>query len=94
MHILASSLGCIIGSPPFTYLSLPLSLLKPKLEDFGLVIKIIDKRLAGCSTFLSYGDKLTLIKSIFTSLPTFFMSTLSLPAGIVDQINKYHRLCF
>lgn len=43
---------------------------------------------------LSYGDKLTLIKSVFTSLPTFFMSTLVLPAGIVEQINKYLKHCF
>lgn len=58
------------------------------------VIKRTDKRLTGCSTFLSYGDKLILIKSVFTSLPTFFMSSLELPAGIVEQINKYLRHCF
>lgn len=91
MELLASSLGCSIGAFPFTYLGLPLSLVKPRLEDFVPVIKRIDKRLSGCSTLLSYGDKLTLIKSIFTSLPTFFMSTLMLPAGIVEQINKYLR---
>ena len=44
--------------------------------------------------FLSYGDKLILIKSVFTSIPTFFMSTLELPTGIVEQINKYLRHCF
>lgn len=94
MEIPANSLGCNIGSFPFTYLGLPLSLTKPKLEDFVPVIKRIDKRLAGCSTFLSYGDKLTLMKSVFTSLPTFFMCTLMSPANIVEQINKYPRHCF
>lgn len=94
MEVLASKLGCKIGSLPFTYLGLPLTLSKPKLDDFSPVLKRIDKRLACCSTLLSYGDKLTLIKSVFTSLPTFFMSTLALPLGIVEQINKYLRHCF
>ena len=46
------------------------------------------------TVLLSYGDKLVLIKVVFTSLPTFFMSTLALPAGILEQINKYLRSCF
>uniref|UniRef100_A0A8R7TQK5 Reverse transcriptase domain-containing protein n=1 Tax=Triticum urartu TaxID=4572 RepID=A0A8R7TQK5_TRIUA len=75
MQLLANNLGCSIGTLPFTYLGLPLSLLKPKLEDFAPIIKRIDRRFASYSTLLSYGDKLTLIKSVFTSLPTFFMST-------------------
>lgn len=94
MNDLASILGCTIGSLPFTYLGLPLCLVKPKLVDFAPLLQRIDKRLAGCSTMLSYGDKMTLIKSVFTSLPTFYMSTLMLPAGIIEQINKYLRHCF
>lgn len=89
MQNLALKLGCKIGSFPFTYLGLPLNLSKPRLEDFVPVMQRIDRRLVGCSTLLSYGDKLTLIKSVFTCLPTFFISTLSLPAGITEQINKY-----
>lgn len=66
LEVLASRLGCKIGSLPFTYLGLPLSLSKPKLEDFCPVLQRIERRLNGCSTFLSYGDKLTLIKFVFT----------------------------
>lgn len=94
MEILANNLGCDIGYFPFTYMGLPLTLTKPRLEDFAPILKRIDKRLMGCSTLLSYGDKLVLIKVVFTSLPTFFMSTLALPAGILEQINKYLRSCF
>jgi len=31
---LAQSFGCTLGSLPFTYLGLPLSLYKPKVEEF------------------------------------------------------------
>lgn len=94
MQALAARLVYSIGSFHFTYLGLPLSLSKPKLEDFFLVIKRIDRRLSSCSTFLSYGDKLTLIKSVFVHLPIFFMCTLDLPKGIIDQINKALKHCF
>lgn len=56
--------------------------------------KRIDRRLAGCSTLLSYGDKMILIKCVFSSLPTFFMSTLTISVGVLEQINKYLRHCF
>lgn len=94
LQSLPNRLGCSTGCFPFAYLGLPLNLAKPKLEDFALVLRRIDKRLSGCSTFLSYGDKLTLFKSVFTSLPTFFVSTLDLQVGIIEQINKYPRHCF
>lgn len=58
------------------------------------MLKRIERRLSGCSTLLSYGEKLTIIKSAFTSLPTFFMSSLALPATVIDQINKYIKHCF
>src|SRR3954468_19511258 len=64
------------------------------MEDFAPVLNRIDKRLAGCSTLLSQGGKLTLIKSVFTSLPAFYMSTLTLPKGIIEQINRYLKHCF
>ena len=69
MQLLANNLGCSIGTFPSTYLGLPLSLLKPKLEDFAPIIKRIDRRLDGCSTLLSYGNKLTLIQSVFQAFP-------------------------
>src|SRR4051812_43087015 len=83
INLLANQFRCSIGKFPFTYLGLPLSISKPKMEEFAHVIQRIEQRLAGCSTLLSQGEKLVLIKSFFTSLPTFYMSTLSLPRGII-----------
>lgn len=94
MQHLSSLLGCHIGSLPLSYLGLPLSIHKPKTEDFLPLLKRIETRLMGCSTLLSFGDKLTLIKSVFSSMPIFFMCTLSIPATVVNQLNKYLKHCF
>lgn len=94
MNELSSILGCQIGTLPLSYLGLPLSLTKPKIEDFFPLLKRIENRLQGCSTLLNYGDKLVLIKSVFSSMPSFVMSTLSLPKAVIQQINKYLKNCF
>lgn len=54
----------------------------------------IENRLLSCSTMLSTGDKLTLLKFVFTSMPTFFMCTLMIPKTILKQINSYLMNCF
>jgi len=40
---------------------------------------------------LSYDGRVILIKSVFAALPIFFMCTLALPMGVMDQIIKYLR---
>ena len=54
----------------------------------------IERVLAGCDSFLSYGDKLVLVRFVFHSLPIFFMCTLTLPIEVMEQINKYLRHFF
>lgn len=43
---------------------------------------------------LSYAEKLVLVKSVFLSLPIFYMSTLSLPVGNVSHLNIFLKHCF
>lgn len=51
---LLAILGCKHGSLPFTYLGLPLCASRLKIEDFTPICQQIERRLAGCSTMLSY----------------------------------------
>lgn len=53
---LAGVLGCQVGSFPFTYLGLPLGIVKPNLQHFMPLIDRIDRRLAICSSALSFGE--------------------------------------
>lgn len=90
---LAATFGCSIGSLPFTYLGLPLGLTKPKIDDFLPLVTRCERRLTSTSLFLSQAGKLQMTNSIFSSLPTFFMSTFLLHSTVRDQVDKYKKHC-
>ena len=56
------------------------------------VIEKIDCCLVGWKRmYLSKDRRITLIKSIISNLPKYFMSLLSLPTGVVNHIEKLQR---
>jgi hypothetical protein len=75
MQIFANTLGCSIGSMPFTYLGLPLGTTKPKVMDFLPSISKYERRLSSTSTFLSQAGKLQMTNVVFSMLPTFHLCT-------------------
>lgn len=92
-QLLASTFGCSLGTLPFTYLGLPLGITRPKVVDFSPLTDRIKRRLTASSSFLSYGDRLTLVNSVLSSLPTYYMCTLSLPLSVIDSIDRARRHC-
>lgn len=91
---MASTFGCSLGSLPFTYLGLPLETTKPRVVDFSPLTDRIERRFTASSSFLSYGDRLTLVNSVLSSLPTYYMCTLSLPvSSVIDSIDRARRHC-
>lgn len=58
------------------------------------MLKRFENRLMGCSTLLSTRDKLILIKYVFSSMPIFFMCSLSIPVTVVNQLNIFLKNCF
>ena len=90
---LASTFGCTIGSFPFTYLGLPLGLTKPQVKDYAPLICRIERKLSASSQFLSYAGRLQLVNSVISSLPTYYMCSLKLPAAVVEIIDKLRRNC-
>jgi hypothetical protein len=89
----ARTFNCVTGSLPFTYLGLPLSLTKPRVIDFSPLVSKYERRLAATSVFLSQAGRLEVTNSIFSALPTFAMSTFLLHQTVIDQIDKYRKLC-
>lgn len=83
---LANTFGCKVGSMPFTYLGLPLGTTKPSLLDFTPLLSKIERRLSGTSKFLSYHGRLTLVNSVFSALPTFYMCSLKLPPQVINRL--------
>lgn len=83
----------ILGTFPFTYLGLPLGLIKPKGDDFFPLVQRVERTLASCALYLSYGARLTMVNVSFSSMPIFYMCSLKLPVGDIEQIDKYRRHC-
>lgn len=61
--------------------------------DFSPLTDRIERKLTASSTFLSYGDRLTLVNSVLSSLPTYYMCSLSLPVAVIENIDRARRHC-
>ncbi|KAK3231065.1 hypothetical protein Dsin_002946 [Dipteronia sinensis] len=88
----ASVLKCKAETLPISYLGLPLGSWPSSKAMWTPVIERIDKRLAPWKRkFLSKGGRLTLIKTVISSIPTYFMSIFKIPVGIAQRIEKLQR---
>lgn len=90
---LARTFNCEIGSFPFTYLGLPLSLTKPRAIDFSPMVTRCEKILAATSVFLNQAGRLEITNSVLSAMPTLYMSTFLLQQNVIDQIDKFRKLC-
>lgn len=89
LHSFANRLNCLHHKLPLKYLGLPLganpsrkSTWKPVLEKLKLKLASWKKRL------LSFAERLTLIKSVLSSLLTYYLSLFKIPAGVAKEIEK------
>nr|ABA98347.1 retrotransposon protein, putative, unclassified [Oryza sativa Japonica Group] len=89
--LLAGILGCNIGSLPFTYLGLPLGTTRHRVVDFAPLVDRIERRLTASSIFLPQGGRLTLINSVISSIPTYYMSSLQLPVTVIKAIDTARK---
>jgi hypothetical protein len=93
VSLFTDALACRQGSLHFTYLGLPLSTTKPRKEFFMPLILSAQRRLSSCSMYLNYGDKLRLVNSVLSSLPTFYLCTLRVYKWVLLEFDKYRRHC-
>jgi hypothetical protein len=92
LHI-ARTFNCEIGSLPFTYLGLPLSLSKLRAIDFSPLVTKCERRLAATSIFLNQARRLEITNSVLTAMATFCLSTFLLQQSVIEQIDKFRKLC-
>lgn len=88
MNCLVAILSGEIGTPPTTYLGMPL-LAKSNFVDIrNGVLEMCEKKLARWTTqYLSFGGKLTLINSVLDALPTYMM----IPGGVIKRLDSIKR---
>jgi hypothetical protein len=89
----ARTFRCEVVTMPFTYLGLPLGTTRPTVHEFSPLISKMEKRLSGVSKFLSYHGRLTLVNSVFSALPTYYMCSLIIPPAVIQQIDRFRKHC-
>jgi hypothetical protein len=85
---LVAVFGCAVGQLPFTYLGLPLGTTKPTVEDMSPLLGMVERRLNASAFFLGYGGRLQFVKSVLSSLPTFFLCSLKVQKTILNICDR------
>lgn len=85
----AGILGCKVGMLPTSYLGLPLCIGTPSKSLWFPVVEKLEKRLASWkANYLSWRGQISLIKSVLSSLPIYYLSLFKCPSEIVRWIEK------
>lgn len=67
--------------------------IRPKVIDFAPLVDRVERRLSTTIALLSYGDRLTIVNAVLSSLPTYYMCFLSLPKSVIESIDRARRHC-
>ncbi|KAJ4789773.1 RNA-directed DNA polymerase (reverse transcriptase)-related family protein [Rhynchospora pubera] len=92
INSVTSILNCDMAQLPLSYLGLPLTTNRPTRDVYHQLIEKIERKLAGWKNkLLSRAGRLTLVTSVMTSIPIFFMSVFKLPSWVIKTIDKLRR---
>lgn len=85
----AEILGCKTQALPIKYLGMPLGA-SPKLKSTWnpVIQRIISKLPSWKKRALSFGGRLTLLKSVLSSLPIYYLSLFKIPEGVAKSIER------
>ncbi|MFS7997684.1 putative RNA-directed DNA polymerase [Helianthus anomalus] len=92
---LANFLNCKVGSFPFKYLGLYVGANMNLVRNWKPIVDLFKVRLSiWKAKTLSYGGRITLIKSVLSSLPTYFFSLYRAPTQVLKQLERLRRVFF
>ena len=92
VHALAKILGCKVRALPMTYLGMPLGVSYKAPSIWNPILEKIERKLAGWKKlYLSKGGRLTLLKSMLSSLPTYFLFLFSPFLHVANKIENLQR---
>lgn len=88
----ARVLGCRSGTTPFCYLGIKVGANMSRINNWDPVVKVFKTRLSNWkASSLSIGGRLTLIKSVLQSLPSYYFSMFEAPVGVVNTLEGLIR---
>ena len=74
------------------YLGMPLGILYKTASNWNPILERMEKKLAGWKRlYLSKGGRLTLLKSILSSLSTYYLSLFTIPKAVVTRLELIQR---
>ncbi|KAJ0495935.1 putative reverse transcriptase zinc-binding domain-containing protein [Helianthus annuus] len=92
---MANTLGCKKGSFPFKHLGLLVGANMNLVRNWKPVIEVFKNRLSiWKAKNLSYGGRITLVKSVLNSLPTYFFSLYKAPVKVLEILERLRRVFF
>lgn len=89
LQTLADSIGCKVGSLPFTYLGLPVGTTKPRIIDLMTLVYNMERRLFSSSSFLAQGGRLQYLNSALSSVPHFSSAVWIYHQGFLNSWKGY-----
>ncbi|GJW96967.1 RNA-directed DNA polymerase, eukaryota [Tanacetum coccineum] len=93
--IAANLIGCTTFTTPFNYLGFKVGAPSSKSCSWDEVLTKIFARLSKWKLkTLSIGGRLTIIKSVLTSLPLYHMSIYKVPMGVLNRMESIRRRFF
>jgi len=90
----ATYLNCSQMSIPFPYLGIPIGANPRSSAIWDPIIKKCERKLAKCKQkYISFGRRVTLIKSVLNSIPIYFLSGFffRIPKKVADKLVKVQR---
>lgn len=88
----AETLHCNRGLLPITYLGIPISGRWPRRQDWeGLILKVRRRLGSWKLRHISLGGRLTLVNSVLSVIPTYWMSIFRLLGWVIKDIDHIRR---
>jgi hypothetical protein len=66
---------------------------KPRVEHFTPLMNRVERQLTSISSMLTHADKLELVNSVMSTLPTYTMCSMSVPVVVHENIDRERRHC-
>ncbi|CAL5381019.1 unnamed protein product [Camellia sinensis] len=87
--VFAQSLNCLLKKLPFNFLRLPRGANPRRMCTWNTVVDKVRKKLSSWKRkLLSFAGRLTLITSVLSNLPIYFLSIFRMPKGVVKALVK------
>lgn len=88
----ASKLGCNVGKIPFIHLGLMIGANMNKFKYWKPVLDLVESRLSlWKASTLSIGGRVTLLRSVFESLPVYYFSLFKAPIRLIQKLDALRR---